>query len=334
MKEPAPVDPDEVIVGSSRLPSRVLHVPALVWVFAAVALGDALVRAISYAGGRDLHQTRPFDAVLLFVSSLPQASFVFLPGAVLLGRSGVRSANGLFQGALLLAAAELVSLGIQVLTFGPLTGAPAGAFDFMLRARAFDAVRLVAALLGLAGACLIAIALRPARSAPGGSRQRNVAAAILVVALAGAAAGAVMTTFGIQILLKPPSERGLLGLVITLPALISIVVGVASGLVWGVAAFFAIRADGPPLDRRRRWLVLSVALALIVISQTIAAVMGALPLNSATANLAGAVWLNVNQLNQSIWTVGLACLVAAFAMGVRPWRGAEQVPGRGEPSPA
>src|SRR3954467_12870135 len=137
MSEPRTAIPSDAIVGSWRLPAPVRHVPGVVWLFVVATLADAVLRSLSYVDAA-LWQTRPAEAAFVVLTFLPNAAWMFLPAAVLLGRWTGRRGRLVLAGALLIAGSEAASLAVSLLTVGPF-GAPAAGFpEMVVRLRSVD----------------------------------------------------------------------------------------------------------------------------------------------------------------------------------------------------
>ncbi|MGH2465515.1 MAG: hypothetical protein ACRDGI_08645, partial [Candidatus Limnocylindrales bacterium] len=103
---PDDADAADLIVGTPRLPGWVGRVPRVAWLFLVLALLDGTSRIIHGLQFPDLPLTT-MAAVLL--GTVTGVGLVLLPAALLLGgRASGRSHAGLLQGAIALAAAELV----------------------------------------------------------------------------------------------------------------------------------------------------------------------------------------------------------------------------------
>jgi hypothetical protein len=303
-------DRADLIVGSWHLPEPIKRVPTPVWAFAVATLADAVLRALSFSGGPRIVTQAP-EALLIALSFMPEAArSLFLPGAVLVGNWVGRPGQLVLGGAFLLAGSEVVSLVITVVARG-IPGDAGDLFDLVARLHEFDGVWLVAAVLGLAGSLLIATGLRP-MSLPRGRGVRIATAVILIVALLGAIAEIVTLVAVVAYHPERASEGAVTYAVITPSGLLSQVVGILNGLVWGTIACFAvIHRQGGALSRRR-WSLLSVGASLLVLWGTI----GALPLAlafTASDTLLTTYGALVIQLNSAIHVVGVVCLLAGFA---------------------
>jgi hypothetical protein len=303
-------DRADLIVGSWYLPEPIKRVPMPVWAFAVATLADAVLRAMSFGGGPRIVAQAP-EALFIALSFLPEAARnLFLPGAVLVGNWVGRTRQLVLGGALLIAGGEVVSLVITVVARG-IPGDAGDLFDLVARFQAFDGLWLVAAVLGLAGSLLIASGLRP-MSLPGGRRARIATAVILIVALLGAVAEIVTLVAVVAYHPEGASEGAVTYAVITPPGLLSQVVGILNGLVWGTIACFAVIHRQRATRSRRGWSLLSVGASLLVLWGTI----GALPLAlafTASDTLLTTYGAPVIQLNSAIHVVGVVCLLAGFA---------------------
>jgi hypothetical protein len=311
MNQPASADPSDVIVGSWRALKSIRRVPATVWLFAAAALADLFIRAVTFGATFETAQSRPGDDLILLLSGLPAAAFVFLPGASLLGTWPRRTARLVFIGAALLALAEIVSLAGTVVVFGRFSGGgPLDAFDLFARARSVDSVTLVGSVFSLAGVSVLTVTVAQIR--PGSARggvARTVAGLVLAIAVAGALAGAVTEArwfSSYTASLDPLSGPGF----ITLPALLANGIGIVAGVGWGALAALAIVGRAGASAKRRGWTLLSAGATFLVIADAISAFVMTLG-----ANATGATALY--QLRSTASLIGVACLVAALATGLR-----------------
>lgn len=252
-------DPGDLIVGTIRPPSWLGRIPALGWVLIALAVLDGAYRI--WDAPWTALGISPTNLASLVLSVVSGAAFVLLPAAILLGRHGPgRTGSWLLQGAVALAAAELLGLvGRNVLDIfsGPdLSGSGLfGAPDLLVRSMVVEVTVVVLRIFGLSriGFSLRAIA---APTRPFGRILYAAPAAALAVLLFG-------DLLTIQVSQAAPAtvaEAILLGY-----NLLILVAGAVVLVLWAWIASLAYRQDG----RTWRWIMFgagAIALASMVVA--------------------------------------------------------------------
>jgi hypothetical protein len=308
MDSPA-ADHSDVIVGSWHLPGPLERVPPIVWAFAFAGLVDAALRAVTVGGVRPF-VTPPLELVFVVLSFLPQAAFLFLPGAVLLGRWTGRRASLVIRGAVLLALAEVLFVAVFVLGYG-IGGESDSPFMLMDRLRGLGSVRLLGAIFALTGALLVADGVRPERLFVRRPGIRAALAAIAIVTIVGAIARLASLAYPLVQGAQSSGDPFLSGF-ITVEGLLSEVFGIVTAVTWGVIAWFATVRLGSGAAPRRRWALISVGATSISLASAIAS----LPMALAYAGMPALLMSQgtaLSQLYSTINVVGVVCILAGFA---------------------
>lgn len=247
-------DPNDLIVGTIQPPSWLERIPALAWLFVALAAFDAGFRIWQGPPLLGPDEFSPSNAAFLLLTVVAGAATVLLPAAVLVGRRGHGRAEArLLQGAVALAAAELVGLvgrDVVSLIAGPSSlglETSSGMSDYVARVVAVQLPVLVLRIFGLAKIGLGLSALS-APSRPPGLIVLGIVAGSFAVNLFGV--GWSIQTFQAQAATYP-----------LLLAYNLLVVGL--GLVvlglWAWIASLAARRAGPGW----RWILLG-SLAIVL----------------------------------------------------------------------
>jgi hypothetical protein len=308
MDSPA-ADRSDVIVGSWHFPNRIKGVPPLVWALAAATVLDATLRALSFRGVTPF-VTSPPELVLVVLSFLPQAAFLFLPGAVLLGRWTGSRGDLVRRGAVLLALAEVLFVAVFVLGYG--IGREADNLYVLTdRLRGLRGVGLLGAILALTGALLVADGVRPERLLVKRPGIRAALAAIAIVTIVGAIARLASLAYPLVQGAQSSGDPFLSGF-ITVEDLLSEVFRIVTAVAWGVIAWFATVRLGMGAAPRRRWALISVGAASISLAGAIAS----LPMALAYAGMPDLLMTQgtaLIQLYSTINLVGVVCILAGFA---------------------
>jgi hypothetical protein len=306
MSEPAPANPSDVIVGSWRLPTPIRRVPALVWVFAAAAVVDAVLRTTSSFPGES---GNPLLVIPMLISNLPTAGLLFMPGAVLLGRWSAFAGRAAMAGAILLAASELIALALRLVPFESIDSAASS--DAATFGQTLAPVRAVAVLLSLAGLVFLLWAAVAARTGTAGARVRVVAGALIAVAVASAMEGVWVLLASAQP--PPPDENGLS---ITAPDLASAAISIAAGVVWGLLAAVATLGASAARDRRLGWTALAAGAALVVVTRATWDVINAgVMLRLITPSLDGP-YLVLLRVSETLYPIATALVLIALTVGL------------------
>lgn len=298
-----------MIVGSWHLPGPLERVPPIVWAFAIVGLVDAALRAVT-VGGVKPFVTPPLELILVVLSFLPQAAFLFLPGAVVLGRWTGRRAIFVLRGAVLLALAEVLFVAVFVLAYG-IGRESDSPLMLMDRLRGLRSVGLFGAILALTGALLVADGVRPERLVVKRPGIRAALAAIAMVTIVGAIARLASLAYPLVQGAQSYGDPFLSGF-ITVEGLLSEVFRIVSAIAWGAIAWFATVRLGFGAAPRRRWALISVgatsiSLAGAIASLSIALAYAGMPVMLMTQGTA------FIQLYSTINLVGVVCILAGFA---------------------
>ena len=306
-------DPEDLIVGTIRPPSWLERIPAPAWLFVGLAVFDAAFRI--WQGPLLRRDISLSNVASLFLSVVAGAATVLLPAAVLVGRRSRGLAESrLLQGAVALAAAELVGLvgrDVVDLVAGPSSldlDTSAGMSDFVARVAV---VQIPVFLLRIFGLAKIGLGLG-AMSAPSRPSSRIVL---------GIAAG----SFAATLLGLGRSIPTLQAQAATYPLLLAYnLLGVALGLVvlglWSWIAWVAARRSGPAW----RWIFLGslaivLAYGLVQLASTLA--YARVGTDDAQTIL---TWFGLAA--SAVGTLGAVFLVVGFARGLETDRPDESEP--------
>ena len=317
------IEPDpetgDLIVGTLRPPAWLGRIPALAWLFIGLAAVDGVYR-IWRAAPWSLDWVSPTNVAGLVFSIVNGAAVVLLPAAIVLGRSGRgRAGSWLLQGALALAAAELVGLlGQRVLqaVFGPPSLEPGlfGVVDFWVRSMAVEVPALLLQVFGLAKIGLgLRIIAAPTR--PFGRILFAVPAAALAVLL-------LADLMTIQVSQAAPAtgpEAILFGYNLLIVVAEAVVL-----VLWAWIASLAYRQDG----RAWRWITIgAVAIALGSVVRAIGWIDAIQRTGTDDAQMI-LTWFGLAA--SAVGAVGVVFVVLGFAAGFEPrdvGDGSETAPG-------
>src|SRR3954447_3379605 len=227
MTQPVTPDPSDLIVGTMRPPQWIGRVPPLVWLFAALAVLDVLVRLTFFGESGPL----TVDSVRRIVVSLAEpAIMVAVPAAVVLGRHSAPSGRALFLGAVLLALAEGIYVGAQALDRVFVTDPSFGVDGSVEIVDRFAVVRVVAGILALAGAVFLAVGVRVSAVGLVARGPRRGAVALLAIAVVSGFVDLLILARYVS-----TSSPDLASLVSPL-GLVGNAIGIVTGIAWGALA--------------------------------------------------------------------------------------------------
>jgi hypothetical protein len=290
-REIGPVpEPRDQVVGTIGPPTWMGTIPAGAWLFIALAAADGAYR-IWREGPQAGDQVSVGGLAGLVLSVVGGAAIVLLPGAILVGRSGVgRAGSWLVQGGVALAIAELLRLiGYDVLN----AVAGAASFDPESSSRVPDllarsiAIEIPAALLRIFGLARIGLGLRSI-AAPTRTFGRILfaapAAALAVLLLAD-----LLT---IQVSQAGPANvADALGLAYNLLILVS---GAVILVLWAWIAAVASRQEG------QSWRWITIGAAAIALASVVTAI----------GWIAGYAWATMAEAQTIVTGLGFAAGVA------------------------
>lgn len=301
-------DPDDLIVGTIRPPSWLGRIPALAWLFIALAVLDGVWRVGAYP-----IWVGPTGLASLGFSVVSGVAAVLLPAAILLGRPRLGQAGSwLLQGALALAVAELLGhVGRDFLDMvaGPdvsgsgLFGTPGS----LVRTMATEVTVVVLRILGLAriGLGLRAIAV-PTR--PFGRILFAAPAAALAVLL-------LADLLTIQVSQAAPAT---VADAIQLGYNLLILVGGAVVLVlWAWIASLAYRQDG------RTWRSIMIGALAIALGSVVIAIGWIVALQRADTDDAQTILTWFGVAASAVGALGAALLLVGFGRGFEPLAAAD-----------